>query len=77
MQKVLVSIPEVLADRFRALIPARQRSKVITYLIETEIEKREKALYECACDLEKDDELNKEMREWDTTLMDGLHNETR
>jgi len=45
MEKVLVSIPDTLADRFRALIPARQRSKVIAYLIETEVEKREKSLY--------------------------------
>lgn len=77
MEKVLVSIPDVLIDRFRALIPARQRSKVIAYLIETEVEKREKALYECALALEKDEDLNKEMSEWDITLMDGLHDETR
>jgi hypothetical protein len=42
-------------------------------LIETEIEKREKSLYDCEKALEKDEALNKEMSEWDTTLMDGLH----
>jgi metal-responsive CopG/Arc/MetJ family transcriptional regulator len=77
MEKVLVSIPDTLVNRFRALIPARQRSKVIAYLIETEVEKREKALYECACALEKDEALNKEMSDWNATLMDGLQDETR
>ena len=77
MEKILISIPDTLVDRFRSLIPARQRSKVLVRLIELEIEKREKELYECALALEKDEDLSKEMSEWDTTLMDGLHNEAR
>lgn len=76
MEKVLVSIPNNLADRFKTLVPARQRSKVISHLIEIEIKKREKALYECALSLEKDAELNKEMKDWDATTKDGLNDET-
>lgn len=76
MEKVLVSIPDALADRLRAMIPARQRSKVIAHLIENEIKKREKVLYECALSLEKDSALNKEMSDWDITLKDGLNDET-
>lgn len=72
MEKILISIPDTLVDRFRSLIPARQRSKVIVRLIELEIEKRERDLYECALALEKDEDLNKEMSEWNITLTDGL-----
>ncbi len=77
MEKVLISIPDQLAVRMRATIPARQRSKTITFLIEKEIEKREKTLYECAVSVEKDVNLSNEMKEWDITLQDGLDNETR
>lgn len=73
MEKVLVSLPDQLAMRLRAIIPARQRSKIITRLIEKEIEKRENALYECALAVEKDKDLRQEMSEWDVTLNDGIN----
>ncbi len=76
MEKMLVSIPNDLANRFRTIIPARQRSKVISHLIEIEIKRREKTLYECALALDKDSELNKEMSDWNTTIKDGLNDET-
>ena len=72
MYKMLVSIPNELAMRFRVAIPQKQRSKVITNLISQEIEKREKKLYECALAVEKDPKLNNEMLGWDVTLIDGL-----
>jgi len=74
MNKVLISIPDDIASRMRAAIPQRQRSKVIVRLIEAEIDKREKALYECAVAVEKDASLNKEMKDWDITLQDGMNN---
>lgn len=76
MQKVLVSLPDSLADRMRAVIPNRQRSKVLSNLLEKEIKKREEALYQCACDVEADEALNKEMAHWDATVEDGLEDET-
>ena len=76
MQKVLVSLPDSLADRMRAVIPNRQRSKVLSNLLEKEIKKREEALYQCACDVEADEVLNKEMAHWDATVEDGLEDET-
>jgi tRNA/tmRNA/rRNA uracil-C5-methylase (TrmA/RlmC/RlmD family) len=76
MEKVLISVPDQLAMRMRAAIPARQRSKTITHLIEKEVEKREKTLYECAMAVEKDAALNREMKDWDITLEDGLDNES-
>ena len=76
MTKVLISMPDKIASRMRASIPQKQRSKVIVQLIEKEIEKREKALYECAVALEKDNKLNQEMQDWDVTLQDGLSDES-
>lgn len=76
MKKILISIPDELACRMRAAIPSRQRSKTITHLIEEEVKKREKLLYECAQAVEKDQALNKEMNEWDATLEDGLEDES-
>jgi len=76
MNKVLISIPAQLAMRMKTALPQRQRSKIITRLIEQEVEKREKMLYKCALDVEKDNALNEEMKEWDTTLQDGLENES-
>jgi hypothetical protein len=76
MTKILISIPDDIASRMKTAIPPRQRSKVIVQLIETEIKKREKVLYDCAAAVEKDDLLNREIDDWDVTLQDGLNNES-
>ncbi|MCF6768518.1 hypothetical protein L3V86_09110 [Thiotrichales bacterium 19S11-10] len=76
MEKILISMPEQLAARMRAIIPARQRSRMFTRLIEKEIEKREKELYKCAASVEKDKALRNEMKDWDVTLQDGLNDES-
>lgn len=57
MEKVLISIPDKLVARMKAVIPAQQRSKTFTHLIEQEIQKRENSLYECAIAVEKDSAL--------------------
>jgi len=72
MHKVLISIPDNLVYRMRVAIPVRKRSKILTCLIEKEIEQREKNLYACALEVEKDKTLNKEMKSWDITIKDGL-----
>ena len=76
MEKILVSLPDDLLRRMKTVIPARKRSQVIKELLEAEIEKREKELFECAQAVEKDDALNREMTEWDTTAGDGIEPET-
>lgn len=76
MQKVLISMPDNLFARMKVLIPPRQRSKVLSELIEKEIERREKTLYQCACEVEKDDALNREMEDWDVTIGDGIDSES-
>lgn len=76
MNKILISIPNQLASRMRAIIPQRQRSKIIGALIELEVKKRERALYKCAAEVENDLSLNKEMEDWDVALKDGLTDES-
>lgn len=76
MSKMLISVPDQLAIRMKSAIPQRQRSRVIVQLLEKEIDKREKALYECALAVEKDEALHREMKNWDATLQDGLENES-
>ena len=76
MEKVLISIPNELAARMRAVIPVRQRSKALASLLEKEVQKRENALYKCALAVEKDSLLHDQMKDWDVTLHDGLEDET-
>ena len=76
MSKILISIPDEQAARMRATIPARQRSKVIVKLIENEVARREKLLYDCAVAVEKDEKLSAEMEDWKDTLQDGLMDES-
>ena len=72
MAKILISLPDKLAARFRAAIPPRKRSEVIRFLLEKEIMNREKQLYESALAVENDEQLNKEMADWDITTDHGL-----
>ncbi|MDF1828348.1 MAG: hypothetical protein P1U39_08735 [Legionellaceae bacterium] len=76
MSKILISVPDDIAVRMRAAIPQRQRSKVMVRLLETEIKKREKALYDCALAVEQDELLNDEMDEWAVTSQDGFNHES-
>jgi len=76
MQKVLISLPDQLAARLRAAIPARARSKTIAKLIEKELQSREQKLYECALKVEADEALRKEMQDWDITTDDGIDDES-
>ena len=70
--KVLVSIPDSLYSRMTATIPPRQRSRLITKLLEDEVKRRELELYQAALAVEQDEELGAEMKEWDVTLGDGI-----
>ena len=75
MHKVLISLPDQLANRMRATIPERQRSKIVASLLEAEVLRREKSLYECALAVENDVALKADMAIWDVAINDGLHDE--
>ncbi len=76
MQKVLVSLPEDLASRMKAVMPTRQRSQILAQVIEKEVVRREEELYRCAQRVEKDKALNDEMSDWDVISGDGIDPET-
>ena len=76
MEKILISMPHEIAARFRTVIPARQRSMVIVRLITDEITRREQELTACAEAVENNRALNKEMKDWNSTIKDGLDDET-
>jgi hypothetical protein len=75
MEKIRVSLPNDLVKRMRTVIPARKRSQVVNDLLEREITRREEVLFQCALAVEKDEALNQEMAEWDTTTGDGIESE--
>ncbi|MBS0288988.1 MAG: hypothetical protein JSS07_02975 [Proteobacteria bacterium] len=76
MQKILVSVPDELAFRIRTAIPARQRSRIISKLIEQEVKRREDALYRAALALDANEGLSQEMKEWEQAFgNDGLEND--
>lgn len=70
--KLLISLPQDLACRFRATIPSRERSKLLQLLIEAEVKKREALLYQAALAVEADAATHEEALLWDVTLSDGL-----
>lgn len=72
MQKVLVSVPDDLMNRMKAVIPVRQRSKILSQLLENEVKLRESPLYQSASKVEKDQSLNAEMEDWNITVGDGI-----
>lgn len=75
MSKVMFSLPKELYSRMKAVIPARERSKVAAVLFEKEISAREQALYLCAKELEESKGLRDEMAVWDNEFGgDGLEN---
>jgi hypothetical protein len=74
--KVLVSLSDDLYARMQAVIPPRQRSRVVADLREAEVRRRERELYECALAVEQDDQLRAEMADWDITVGDGIETKT-
>ena len=71
--QLLFHIPDDLAARFKAHVPARQRSEFIARLLETALPVEDDPLYRIALEVEQDTTLNAEMREWREALAgDGL-----
>ncbi len=53
-----------------------KRSKIMTELLEEQLAKCEEELHQCAAEVEKDEALNKEMDEWETSVGDGMEPES-
>ena len=71
--QMLFHIPDPLAERFRHAVPPRKRSAFIINLLERALPENEDPLYLIALEVERDEALNAEMREWREGLVgDGL-----
>jgi len=62
--RMTLSIPDDIAERFRSAIPPRKRSRVISSLIEHELEKRNRALAAACLAANQDESLNHDIDEW-------------
>ena len=69
---LLLRLPPELLTRFKSLVPVRQRTGVISSLVELEVQRRERELEKVARQVEADDVLGEEMNEWETTVADGI-----
>ena len=62
--RVTLSIPDDVATRFQASVPARQRSKLVTELLLKELSKLEGALAAACINANADSKLNAEVEDW-------------
>jgi hypothetical protein len=76
MQQVSVFLPDELVVKMKILIPQEQYSQFFIQLLERELQIREAALYQSACEVEADEKLNQEMSDWEITIADGIQHES-
>ena len=72
MTKILVTLENELAEKFKSTVSRGNRSRLISKLIERELKRREDKLYKIALLAEQDETLNEEMKNWDITSGDGI-----
>ena len=62
--RITLSIPDKVARRFRAAVPARQRSRLVTRLLENELSERDDSLAAACRAANRDRILEQEIGEW-------------
>lgn len=69
--RVTLSIPDAVAHRFQVAIPPRQRSRLVTRLLEDVLAKHEDALAAACRAANRDQRLEHEIDDWQM-LEDGV-----
>ncbi len=69
--RITLSIPDVVAHRFQAAVPARQRSRLVTRLLERELSERNDILASACRAANRDKALQCEIDEWQS-FDDGI-----
>lgn len=64
IMRMTLSIPDPVAKRFQATVPPRQRSRLVTRLIENELRKESDVLAKACLKANADDALEQEIDEW-------------
>jgi len=62
--RITLSIPDAVAHRFQAVVPPRQRSRLVTRLLEATLSKHEDALAAACRAANRDKALNREIDDW-------------
>jgi len=75
-QQILIRLPEDVAARFKAAVPARQRNKFVADLVARAVARQEDELTRIAAAVTDEErrnpELAQEMRDWEATIGDGM-----
>jgi len=75
-QQILIRLPEDVADKLKAAVPARQRNKFVAELVANAVARHEDELAKIAAAVTKEEKRNpkigKETRDWESTIGDGL-----
>ncbi|WP_198145984.1 hypothetical protein [Desulfonatronovibrio magnus] len=69
--RITLSIPDEVAHRFQAAVPARQRSRLVTRLLEQELKDRDSSLAAACRAANRDKALEQEIDEWQA-FEDGI-----
>ena len=62
--RITISIPDAVAHRFQAVVPPRQRSRLVSRLIEASLASHEDALVAACRAANQDSELEREIKDW-------------
>ena len=62
--RMTLSIPDEVAHRFQAAVPARHRSRLVTRLLEQELKERDNSLAAACRAANSDKALEQEIDEW-------------
>jgi hypothetical protein len=75
-RQILIRLPEEIAAKLKAAVPARQRNKFVADLVASAVARHEDKLAKIADAVTKDEKriptIAQETRDWDATVGDGL-----
>jgi len=75
-QQILIRLPEEIAARLKAAVPARQRNKFVADLVAKAVARHEDELTKIAVAVSDEErhnpELAREMLDWEATIGDGI-----
>jgi hypothetical protein len=64
VMRITLSIPDAVAYRFQAVVPPRQRSRLVTLLLEATLSRHEDALAAACRAANRDKALDREIDDW-------------
>ena len=62
--RITLSLPDAVARKFQAVVPSRERSRLVARLLVDELKRKETALEEACLAANRDKPLQAEIEEW-------------